>query len=88
MFMLPEELTIQHLEQLEASLNKLVREDEPVMLDGSSVVKVDTAGIQLLCALQKSLQLTNKKIGWSGVSEALFVVASTLGTKDYLGIQR
>lgn len=88
MFMLPEALTIQHLEPLEASLNKLVREDEPVVLDGSSVVKVDTAGIQLLCALQKSLQLTNKKIDWSGVSEALFVVASTLGTKDYLGIQR
>lgn len=88
MFALPEEMSIQHLEALETALNQLVRDNDSIILDGSSVVKIDTAGMQLLCALQKSLQLTNKNITWSGVSGVLESVAGTLGTKAFLGIKR
>lgn len=87
MFALPEEMSIQQLEALETALNQLVRDNDTIVLDGSSVIKVDTAGIQLLCALQKSLQLTNKHITWSGVSGVLESVAGTLGAKAFLGIE-
>lgn len=86
MFMLPQEMNIQHLEELESALIGLIRENDAVVLDGTNVEKIDTPGIQMLCALQKSLQLTNKSIGWSGVSETLVSVATLLGTKEYLGL--
>lgn len=86
MFMLPQEMNIQHLEELESALIELIRENDAVVLDGTNVEKIDTPGIQMLCALQKSLQLTNKSIGWSGVSETLVSVATLLGTKEYLGL--
>lgn len=84
--MLPQEMNIQHLEELESALIGLIRENDAVVLDGTNVEKIDTPGIQMLCALQKSLQLTNKSIGWSGVSETLVSVATLLGTKEYLGL--
>lgn len=88
MFTLPAEMTIQHLETLESAFNQLVHDDDQVILDGSQIVKVDTAGIQILCALQKSLQLTDKSIQWSGTSAVLQNISDTIGAAQFLGIPK
>jgi len=55
-----------------------------ITLDVSKVESIDTASIQVLCALQKSLAVTDTRINWSGKSEALVRATNTLGVTEFL----
>lgn len=55
-------------------------------IDGSSVLHVDCAGLQLLLSLQRTLQSRGECIQWEGFSEALLLGARTLGLSEDLGM--
>ncbi|MCJ8269724.1 MAG: STAS domain-containing protein, partial [Psychrosphaera sp.] len=68
---LPSELIINHVEALHGEINALMDSGEDVVLDISEVVKADTACLQLLCVVQKSLIDIGHQIVWQGASEPL-----------------
>jgi ABC-type transporter Mla MlaB component len=88
MYQLPEELLINDINTLHKSIIKMLDEKEVIKLDISNVIQVDTASIQLLCALQKYLLLTDHKIQWNGKSEALHKSANTLGVLEFLAFEQ
>lgn len=78
-----------HISDAEALSEKLVsclESSDPIILDISDVNDADTASLQVLCALQKSLFLTQNSIEWSGVSKPLADAAKQLGVHDLLNL--
>lgn len=59
--------------------------EQRVQLDGSHVELIDTAGLQLLLALQNRLGSHGGHIEWLGVSEALKTAFELVGRPDFLG---
>lgn len=86
MYQLPSELTTSSVSELKVTLLDILTTKTVIELDISSVLKADTASIQLLCSLQKSLAETQQNIQWHGKSDALFVAAKTLGVQGFLAL--
>jgi|TARA_R110001606_G_scaffold155264_1_gene297481 anti-anti-sigma regulatory factor len=84
MMKLPAELAITQVENLHQDLLQELHRNDDVCLDISEVVRVDTASIQLLCALQKHLLCVHHKIIWVGQSEPLKNAINRLGLSEYL----
>ncbi len=83
-FKLPEQLIINQAEELYAKLSQLMESGDEVKLDISDVGKADTACLQLLCVVQKSLSEIGHKIKWQGDSEALKSTANIVGVANFL----
>ena len=88
MYQLPSELTTSSVIELQTTLIELLTNQTEIKLDISSVLKADTASVQLLCSLQKSLIKTQQTIQWHGKSDALFVAAKTLGVQEFLALTK
>lgn len=84
MFKLPKDLIINHVEDLYSQLRELMETGDDIVLDISQVEKTDTACLQLLCVMQKSLQEIGHQITWQGNSEALKSTARMIGVEDFL----
>jgi anti-anti-sigma regulatory factor len=59
---------------------------EKVLIDGSQVEHVDTAGLQLLVAFAQAQAKSGRSLQWSGVSEPLLRSSRRLGLDGPLGI--
>ena len=58
----------------------------PVVLDGTTVDRVDTAALQLLVAYQRDAQKRGHQVSWAGVSAPLYDAASQLGLAQTLAL--
>lgn len=83
---LKSKLHISDAETLAHELVACLESSEPIIIDISEVSDADTASMQILCALQKSLSLTDNQIEWSGASQSLADAAAQIGVKDFLNI--
>lgn len=82
---LPENLTIHHIEAQLGDLRLASQADaDTFTIDASNVETIDTSGLQLLLALVKKLQASNKTIQWASPSELLTTSASKLGLTEKL----
>jgi anti-anti-sigma regulatory factor len=59
---------------------------QQVVVDGSQVERIDTAGVQLLVAFAKGLETAGKSLQWSGTSDLLVRSCRTLGVDGLLRI--
>jgi phospholipid transport system transporter-binding protein len=57
-----------------------------IVLDGTTVDRVDTAALQLLVVFQREVQKRNKQMNWAGVSAPLYDAASQLGLAQALAL--
>jgi ABC-type transporter Mla MlaB component len=85
-FTLPAQLIINDVESLHQQLNEIMESGDDVVLDISDVQKVDTAGLQLLCVVQKSLTDIGHQISWQGKSDTLSMTARMVGVGDFLSL--
>lgn len=83
---LSSKLHISGAEKLASELLTLVEQSKPVEIDISEVESADTASLQVLCSLQKSLSATGNEIIWLGVNKTFLQTASRIGVADYLGL--
>ena len=83
-FILPAQLIINDVESLHQQLTEVMTSGDKVVLDISQVVKADTAGLQLLCVIQKSLIAIGHEISFEGTSEPLRTSARIIGVSDFL----
>lgn len=83
---LASKLHISEVEGLTKELAALLDSSQQVYIDVSEVEAVDTASMQALCSLQKSLAITGSSINWVGNSKAFNEAADTLGVAEFLAI--
>lgn len=86
MLKLPSELTISHVEKFHQQVLQVLHAEHDVSIDVSDVTRVDTASIQVLCALQKHLLDINNGIRWHGESQALKNAVDELGLTELLAL--
>ncbi len=63
---LPASLTIATVDVLLTTLLEVVASPEPLELDASEVAQIDTAGVQVLCAVIKQRQRLGLELRWVG----------------------
>ena len=81
-------LHISHAERLRDELESLLDSDANIRLDISDVETVDTASLQILCALKTSLLASKGEIEWLGTSPALLAAAQRLGVQEFLDLRQ
>lgn len=79
-----EALTIANVADLHGKFTKALEESSTVELDAKAVEKVDTAGLQLLVALNTELEKCDGKLLWSSPSDTLVQSVATLGLGSVL----
>lgn len=57
-----------------------------IVLDGSTVDRIDTAALQLLVVFQREVQKRGNQMNWAGVSAPLHDAASQLGLAQVLAL--
>ncbi len=78
--------TIRTINSLQTELAERLDESGQIQLDGTSVDRVDTAGLQLLAAFVRDLRTEARTVQWVGCSDALRKAAVALGLAGALGL--
>lgn len=71
---------------MKAALLEQLELGRDVVLDGTAVAKVDTAGLQLLAAFARQLQISGRQLSWAGVTGELQRSAAQLDLVDLIGL--
>ena len=79
-----EALTIANVADLHSRLTKALDKSSTIELDTHEVEKVDTAGLQLLVALNQELEKSSGHLTWKNPSDALSEAIQTTGMAPYL----
>ena len=77
--------TIRTINSLQTELAERLDDSGTVWIDGASVERVDTAGLQLLAAFVRDLQSELRGVEWIGCSDPLKKAAQALGLGSALG---
>ena len=77
-------LNIARVAELHAEFEELDKIAEPLIINASNVKRVDTAVLQLLVCLFRSMPTSNMAVKWEGVSEEFKVAAKLLGLETEL----
>ncbi len=72
--------------ELKGRLLRLLETPGAVSIDASNVQRIDTAGLQLLCAFRKSLNEAGRALEWTAPSPAFTDGADRVGLTDLLGL--
>jgi anti-anti-sigma regulatory factor len=81
---LDEQLTIAQAAALHRSLCASLDGGAPMVVDGSRIQEIDTAGLQLLASLLRSGQERGIACTWHGVSDVLRRTARLVGMSEML----
>ncbi len=85
--MLDANLDISHVLAQQETLNNALNETDELYLNGSAVVKADTAGLQLLLSVVKEAERRGGKIHWESPSSELLDAAQMLGVQRALALE-
>lgn len=81
-----ERLSIEQVETLYANAEQALATAGDISLAAGQVQYCDTAGLQLLLALQKTLEKTGHNLHWQGVSESVREISAYLGLTNELNL--
>ena len=87
MFQLPAEITIAKAEAFKSALLTYIENQEHIVIDDTSVEKIDTIGVQLLLAMVTYLASINKTIEWQCASTLIKESITKLGISDPILMQ-
>lgn len=76
--------TVKDAAALKQSLVAVLNSEAAVVLDVSSVERIDTAAIQLMCAFVRQRAADGHSVAWRGIPETLREAASLLGVSEFL----
>lgn len=85
-FTLSSTCTIKDATSLKGELCKLAAEDRELIIDVSQLQRIDTASMQLLCALVRDRNEKNGKTTWRGDAPAWQEAVRLLGVGHLLGL--
>ncbi len=81
-----ERLSIEQVETLYANAEQALATAGDISLIAGQVQYCDTAGLQLLLALQKTLEKTGHNLHWQSVSESVREISAYLGLTNELNL--
>ncbi|WP_187376380.1 STAS domain-containing protein [Vibrio mimicus] len=84
MLILNEALDIAHVQECKDLLLPWIAKGEPILIDGSAVVRVDAAGVQLLASLFMTAQHNGLEIHFEKLSDVLEEGLALLGMTDLM----
>ncbi len=70
--------------QWRENLLKILQSERSIVLDASRVVRIDTAGLQVLTAFVKDAAASNKSMRWQSPTEGFCQAAALLGLSKAL----
>lgn len=73
------ELTIKTVESIKTQIDDSLLVDDDVVMNAEEMIKIDTAGLQLLFSLKSSLDKTGHHIKWVGTSSVINDSAEVIG---------
>ena len=73
--------------QLAETLKTALAQSGPITLAAASVARIDTAALQLLCALVKEAQQRGREVIWQSPSAAMLESARALDLSRHLGLE-
>jgi len=73
------ELTIKNIASFKQCIDESLAQEMEIRLDSSDLQKIDTAGLQLLFCLQKSLRKSGHQIDWVSKSEVVESASKIIG---------
>lgn len=85
-YQLPDKMTIVNAEHVYNELEALLTEEQLHSIDGSAVTQIDTAGLQILASLKRTMQGEGTTLTWGAVSEPLKAAGSMSGLSQVLGL--
>lgn len=77
-------LNIQRVGPLTEHLKQVLEKNQKVVLDGTHVKTLDTAGLQLLAAFIQHADKTDVQVEWKNPSPTLYEAASLFGLSRHL----
>ena len=83
---LGERLTIESAAELRERLQAVLGDGASLRIDAHAVERVDTAGLQVLASLQKTLQARGGGLQWEGFSDEMLDALELAGMKSLLGL--
>ncbi len=83
---LGERLTIESAAELRERLQTVLGDGASLRIDAHAVERVDTAGLQVLASLQKTLEARGGGLKWEGFSEEMLDALELAGMKRLLGL--
>lgn len=86
-FVLDSQCTLREAEAFKAALRSALDSSGDLVLDGGAVERIDTAGLQLLTSFAAHLRMAERRLVWTGVSDALRGGAERLGLGEALGLE-
>lgn len=81
-----ETLNIASAAELQQQINSALEKSSTIEMVADTVVKVDTAGLQLMVALSRELERSNGSLLWKTPSEVVIQAAVSLGLTDQVGL--
>lgn len=79
-----EAMTIAQSAELHQKLKAALEDSSSIELKADAVEKVDTAGLQLIIALEHEIEKVSGKLSWKDPSDTLKQAATTLGLAERL----
>ena len=79
-------LDIMHAAGLKERLVGALNKKNHIVLISDKVERADTAGLQLIYAFKKEVELQKKELSWQKPSDALLSACQALGMEDALGV--
>ena len=76
------ELTIKNVADFKQQIDDSLIQQDEIRLDAAELQKIDTAGLQLLFSLQKSLQKSGHQIEWTNQSDVIVSAAKIVGMES------
>ena len=77
-YVLDTELTMKNVAEVKQQLDKIMQADTPVSIDADALRKIDSAGLQMLYSMQKSLKKNGASINWKQDSEVIKTAAAII----------
>ncbi len=75
---LDSELTMKNVAEFKLQLDEIMKADTPVSIDAAALRKIDSAGLQMLYSLQKTLKKNGASINWKQESDVIKTAADII----------
>lgn len=85
---LPDRMDVASAEQVHVSLEGALEQGGPIEINGEQVVRLDTAGVQLMVAFFREAEKQHVEVAWKQVSSTITEVLEFMNVGKAVGLEQ